>query len=349
MRNRFELPLASSLAYVDLIFIRHGGVQHANSILQNAVDFGVGHREAFVGYVKGFSRCGKTETTKRFIEQLTGVVLTKEPIQLAEGKGRRVLYVEVVSGGTVLGLCQAVLRFFSDLRAVDINGNVNRRLREQDATRRLVEILALNDIDLAVLDEFQNTFRHDAGKFRAAAASMLITLQNGGACPVVVTGTNALDELFAYEDALDQRKDGLAFLEPFALVTEADKKRTRTFVRQFVTELPFEDVHDLFGEDDALRASYFAFRGRPGILTQLCGEAAKAAFKRAGAVRPKSLTVDDFADGFDFFLKHDRKMLGINPFRAKKLPPFPLAVDKPAGFTASGKTGNGLVRTLVDG
>lgn len=329
-REIHELPLESRVDYCSQIFIRHDGIKLADRVLAAAVDNRKGRREGYVGYIKGMSRCGKTETVKRFLKARTGCEVTN-PLQVVEGGGARALFVEVKTGATVLGLAQAILHHLSDLRVFNVDGSLRmRRLREQEAAVFLIDTLARNDIGLLVLDEVQNLFRHGGSAAMASAASFLITIQNARGASVVATGTPLLiDQMFATENAVAERKDGLADLSPFAVASKADKALNTAFVAEFERHLPFIGKPGLASDEEMLMRTHYAWRGRPGVLSKLCRAAIRAAFERhkGSPAGPANLTIGDMAAGFDFSLLHDPRMNGINPFSTKKLPPTALSFD----------------------
>jgi hypothetical protein len=122
--------------------------------------------------------------------------------------------------------------------------------------------------------------------------------------------------------AANLRKGGNAKLTPFGIKTSEQKRAFRSFLHLFAKQLPFDSTCLLTSEgrlvEDMVVPVFFATRGRPGEIAKLCEMATLHAFgfdftgKRP---TPKRLSVDHFADAFDFYLRYDHRMKGFNPFR----------------------------------
>ena len=62
-------------------------------------------------------------------------------------------------------------------------------------------------------------------------------------------------------------------------------------------------------------------------LSKLCEIATVEAYERLGGKNVESLEMADFVAAFDFLLKNDPRMKGVNPFKVddrRKIPTFPL-------------------------
>lgn len=313
---------AEILILIQKIFVRHSGVKHATGLIEQSLSRGLGFREAVVYAIRGYSRCGKTETVKREIERHTRTEMTSEPVQLVSGNGRKILFVDVVVGQTVLGLCQMILAYLGDLRVLDSMGRISaRKIREQDAVTRLIQVLADLGVDLVVMDEFQNVLTHKLD----SAVGFIISIQNARRFPVLVTGTPEMDYLLAHP-TITQRISGIAGLEPFANRTSNDRSRWQRFLKEFEAKLPFRETPRVWRDEQSADRMYFATRGHPGAVSGLFCDAASFTVARDPAAA--ELTEEALAQAFDMRLRNDRRMHGINPWKVELLPEIPLSVHE---------------------
>lgn len=322
-----EMPLAKRLAYIERIFIRHSSIVLASDTLDILTDVPAGQREVTLGYIQGYSRCGKSEILKRHIEKLTGVTVKKKLEQLIRGKEDLVVYVELSSGDTPIGVSQRILGLFEDLKLRRQQTGLPHD-RERDAVRRAIDIANDNKVTLLALDEVQNLFRNSAPGDIAKTASMLISMQNAAEFPIALTASPQLQDLFDGSDATKQRKGPHAFLRPLPFRNEAEQQVFRELVRMFEEKLPFASRPGL-ASDRWLPATFFATRGRVGGLAKLYRTATTAAFKDPDqGGNPAALTMPHIKRGFELLHGSDPDMLGVNPFDGAALPKIPLSVEE---------------------
>src|SRR5258708_8521984 len=157
-------PLQRKLNVIGSIFIRHDDIQRAWKVLDWTYHFGFRLNEASTGYIYGHSRCGKTEVAHRFIESLTG----KRPVrgricdvtgqmrgpvcQLIEGNGIKIVYLDLTNGASPLAACQEILKLFRELKPL-------QRMKQPEATARVIEVLSFHEVDMLIVDEAQQAFR----------------------------------------------------------------------------------------------------------------------------------------------------------------------------------------------
>ena len=342
-----EMPLARRVAYIERIFIRHASIVLADDTLGILTDVPEGRREANLGYIRGYSRCGKSETLKRHIEKLTGVAVEKRLEQLVGGNGHLVVYVELATGDTPLGVAQRILGLFDDLK-------LQRRQRgfpqdrERDAVRRAIDISNDNGVTLLALDEVQNLFRNGSELDIAKTASMLISMQNAAGFPIALTASPRLQELFDGNDAVQQRAGPNTFLRPLPFRDEAEQETFRALVRMFEEKLPFTSKPGL-STDRWLPAAYYATRGRVGRLAKLCKVATTVAFKDTElGGNPAVLTLAHVRRGFELLHGSDPHMLGVNPFDGGALPKIPLSVEEAESAAPATPRKARRGRSLVD-
>ncbi|MCJ2050530.1 ATP-binding protein [Methylobacterium sp. J-070] len=342
-----KLPLAKRLAYIERIFIRHASIVLADDTLGILTDVPSGRREATLGYIRGYSRCGKSETLKRHIEKLTGLPVQKKLEQLIGGNGHLVVYVELSSGDTPLGVAQRILGLFEDLKLHRRNTAVPQD-RERDAIRRAVDISNDNGVTLLALDEVQNLFRTGSAGDIAKTASMLISMQNASGFPIALTASPRLQELFDGNDAVQERAGPSMFLRPLPFRDGDEQEVFRGLVQKFEEKLPYLKGPGLFS-DRWLPATFFATRGRVGRLAKLAHAATTVAFKDAAqGNNPANMTLAHVRRGFELLHGSDPRMLGVNPFDGKALPKIPLSVEEADAITPKTTKKSSRGRSLLD-
>lgn len=322
-----RMPKAQRLGYIERIFIRHSSIYLADETLRILTDVPTTLREATVGYIKGHSRCGKSETLKRHIEKLTGVPVKKKLDQLIGGNDHLVVYVELSSGDTPLGVAQRILGLFEDLMLHRRHPGLPQD-RERDAVRRAIEICNDNGVTLLALDEVQNLFRTGGDSALAKAGSMLISMQNAANFPIALTASPRMQDLFDAVEAVRERAGPISFLKPLPFRTDAEQTVFRSLVQKFEAKLPYQEKPGLSSEQ-WLAATYFATRGRVGRLAKLTLIATSAAFndKDQGG-NPAVLTLGHVRHAFTLLHADDPKMLGVNPYDGDTLPKFPLSIEE---------------------
>jgi hypothetical protein len=276
-----ELPVDLRLEHIQRIFVKHDGIAHARKVLERTFKYGLRLREAQTGYIIGHSRCGKSETVKRFIETKTGKrVQEKVFFQLIEGNGIKIAYADLTNGATPLVASQMLLdELFKDIKT--------KKLKEGQAAGRIVEQFLLHDVDMFIIDEAQQVFR---GKVQGAEdklaklANWLLTLENSRSVRILLVGAPELERLFHLVDPTNERKGAIAYLKPFAFQTADDKVEFASFVEAFVADLPFASTcltNKGRCDDEMLHYLFYATRGRAGGFSKLIEAATIEAFEDA--------------------------------------------------------------------
>jgi AAA domain len=330
-------PLRKKLDVIGSIFIRHDDIHRAWSVLDRTYHFGFRLNESSTGYIYGHSRCGKTETAHRFIQSLTGkrpergvvydsIGRIRGPVcQLIDGKGVKIVYLDLTNGTLPLAACKEILKVFKDVKP-------NQRMKQPEATARVIETLGLHQVDMLIVDESQQAFRGHGIYAPDALGEWLLPMENAKVFKIVLVGSPELKRLFKEVLAARARHGGLAYLKPFNFKTEEDKLFYGAFVRHFERDLPFDSTCLSENGDKVserrLFDTYFATRGAPGDLSLLCEASTISAFERSGSEAPNSLILADFAAGFDYLYHYDERMKGVNPFATtdrKSIPTIPLS------------------------
>jgi len=330
-----HLSIDKKIDLVQQIYLRHGDIDHAWKVLQHNMRFSVRRSEAATGYIIGDPRCGKSETAKRWIQKTCG----KRPLkgmqyQLIEGNGKRIVYADLTNGSTpFIATCEILDKLFTDITV--------KRLSESTAAGRLIDQFGFHGIDQLIIDEGQKMFRGKGPGAASKLASWLVAIENARLFGTVVLGDTRLLDLFDEDDAVNQRKAGLALLKPFPFATADDEADFEDFVVEFERMLPVVRTPITEGTERCsplmLLAIYYSTRGTPGALSKICEVALEAADERLGGKNVDSLEKADFIQAFDFLLKHDPRMKGVNPFKVhdrRSIPTLPFS-SKDAGFTTN--------------
>lgn len=309
--------------HIARIFIRHKDIVHAWEVLQYNFNNGIRLREASTGYIIGHSRCGKSETIKRFIKETTGVEIKtqgdkrdKTDIKLCEGNDVRLIYADMTNGMTPRIASNAILKdVFSALLTATAG--------ESEGARDLIKHFNKHHINMLLIDEAQQMFNGHGPGAALKLGKWLLPLENAASFSTVLAGAPELENLHKTVEAANLRKAGFARLKPFEFSTAMQKAEFRRFLRQFAEQLPYSSSCLLDGDlkfvDELLSPMYYATRGRRGEIAKLFEQATYFAFKKEDSGGcPTRLTVDHLAAAFDFNLLNDHRMKGVNPFRAKK-------------------------------
>ena len=329
MRKKLiALPLDMKLNVIQQIYIRHPGIQRAWDVLEKTEQHGIRLREAATGYIIGESRCGKSETAKRFIQKLTGRKPAEEMrYQLIEGNGKKVVYADMTNGATPLEATRYIVQhIFNDVLA--------HKVKEHNASNRLIDWFQQDEIDVFVIDEGQQLFNGHGPLAATKMGRWLLSLENAASFRTIVIGDTHLYDLFNAVPALLERKSGIAHLEPFSFATDVDKVVLGKFLFEFERCLPVDETclsnNGRAVSTRRLLDVYFATRGAPGAISKLCEGAFVAAYARTEGAIPEKLELADFVAAFDLLSGADQRMLGINPFKAdseKDIPTIPYTPD----------------------
>jgi hypothetical protein len=320
---RKDAPLDLCTQHIGRIYVRHDDIKHAWNVLEFAFQQGR-LRESSTGYIIGHNRCGKSETIKRFIFAKTGVEIKREdeetskevpPVRMCEGKGNRILFADMTNGMTPRVASRLILKeAFKYLKA--------DRSAEGEGAVDIVKQMTAKRVKLFIIDEGQQMFYGHGSDAPMKLGKWLLPLENAAAFRTVVVAGPEMELLHETVVAANLRKGGYAKLTPFSIKTTEQRRAFRSFLYLFAKQLPFKSTCLISPDgkliEDMVIPIFFATRGRPGEVAKLCEMATLHAFgfdfSGKGAV-PKHLTIDHFADAFDFYLRHDHRMKDFNPFR----------------------------------
>lgn len=354
-----DAPLKQAQDQIGSIFVRHGGVNDAWRVLDWTYRFGFRLNESQPGYIHGDSRCGKTETAHRWIKHMTGkrpirgsqLVNGKEEVlacQEIEGRGIKVLYLDLTNGASPLEVCKAILKMYGYPKPME-------RMKQTQATTKAIGIMIARCVDVVIVDEAQQAFKGGGEQAAQAMAEWLLPMANAKSFKLIFIGARNLDKIFRVQSA-QARHYGIALLEAFSVNTKVNKGLWAAFLEKFFEKVPFNTA-DLRVDGDKKKPFterhvfnfYFATRGAPGELSKFVETAPISAFERNDGVLPGNLLAVDFADAFDFLWRNDKRMQGANPFTIEDIhdiPAIPLTSQANADDNTRRQTNS---RTAVPG
>jgi hypothetical protein len=326
--NRPLTPLDHKRLQIGTIFVQHPDVVAVRELLNQLNETNFRLREMETAYIRGWSRCGKSETIKRWIHEKTGQhVIPGVKLQLLEGNGIRIIYADMTSGSTPM---QASQMIGSKL----FGSNKILALKELQVTDEFIGLLSEDEVTFLIVDEAQWLLRSLGPKGADKFAAWVLTIENARAFQLVLVGAPFLELLQLMVDAADARQAGSRLLKPFGFQTEDQQAQYKAFSKAFAKEVPYKsnwirEALETSKCDEALYAFFFATRGRPGTHAKLHEHAAVASYRRTG--RLETLSKEDFSAAFELRYLANAKYLGFNPFKDsdfKRLPKFPLTIEE---------------------
>ncbi len=295
------------LSRIQQIYIKHPRAKMIQTQMELHWRYGLRLRESTACFIVGNSRCGKSETLKRFVKQKTGVTVPKTSdgqALLVEGNGVRIVYLDAMNGATPLEASKSMLKDLFQFQAT---------FSENEASGKVLHFFGIGKIDLLIIDEGQKMI----GKGSATAATgkfanWLLSMANARRVRIIVAGGPELQDLIDGHHMIRDRKDSLQHITPFAHATKADRAAFAKFLAEFDAKTPFikTPLTDLNLQD----AFFFATRGRPGRLSFLLEKATQVAFLESEEQPMPELTLSHVAQAFDLVMLFETQMLGINPF-----------------------------------
>jgi len=310
------------LSRIQQIYIKHPQVTRVGTQLDLHWKHGLRLREATTSFIVGHSRCGKSETLKRFVKSKTGMSMPKTSsgtCLLVEGNDARIVYLDTMNGATPL---QASISILANLFQFKL------KITENQASEKLIHFFGLAGVDLFVIDEGQKMIGADGvGRAADKFVNWLLSLENAGKFRIVVSGGPELQNTIDTHPMVRDRKDAVQHLKPFAHATDVDRAAFRNFLTNFDGVMPFESTP--LSQAKLQDAFFFACRGRPGKLAKLMEKATQIAFLRSEDKPMNDLTVGHLSEAFSLSLLSESQMLGVNPFDHEgALPSIPLSIEQ---------------------
>jgi hypothetical protein len=328
--NKPLTPLDHKRLSIGKIFVQHTDVVAVRELLNSVSETSFRLREMETLYFRGWTRCGKSETIKRWIYEQTGQhVIPGVALQLLEGNGIRIIYADMTSGATPMQASQMIgSKLFGSNKILS--------LKELQVTDEFIRLLSPDDgvTTFLIVDEAQWLLRSLGPKGADRFAAWVLTIENARAFQLVLVGAPFLELLQLMVEAADARQAGSRLLKPFGFRTEDQQAQYGAFSKSFAGEVPYESNWIKEGLEtskryETLHALFFATRGRPGTHAKLHEHAAVASYRRTGSL--DSLSKEDFCAAFELRYLANAKYQGFNPFKDsdfKRLPQFPLTIEE---------------------
>jgi Bacterial TniB protein len=254
------------------------------------------HTVNTLGMLVGDSRAGKTFAAKRYAKS--------HPETAGEtGLVMPVLYVEMPPEDVGSGV-RGVLDNIADA----LKFPHTQRMTNQFKMAEIIKNLKARDVQLVILDEFEQVFRESDKRMASFGRSLLRKMLNLGTLSVVCIGLEDTYRLLRADKQLLGR-GGLPYrhLPSYSWDNAEERVSFRQICDAFDRELPFEERSGLGRTDMAVRLHY-ASDGHVGRLQWMIEAAA------GYAMDADALSVDraHFAEAYD-----ERMELGtdFNPFR----------------------------------
>jgi hypothetical protein len=178
------------------IFVAHPAAAEAQFMLKDAIKNGARIREFSTRYLIGYSRCGKSETTKRLITELTGKPVLKEFFQIIEGNGHKIVYADLTLGATPKAACRMMLfQLFGDKQCL------RPALTESEMTVLMINLFRKHGITWLFIDEAQTMLRSLTDKGAHKLSEFVLSIENARAFGTTLIGAPGLDHLHQMEAA----------------------------------------------------------------------------------------------------------------------------------------------------
>lgn len=316
------------LQRIQQTYIKHPQAQRVRMQLDLHWKYGLRMREGTTSYIVGYSRCGKSETLKRFTKDRTGKNFPKSKdgtVLLIEGNGVRVVYLDTMNGATPR---QASISMLKNLF------NYHIRITENEAAEKLIHFFSENKIDLFIIDEGQKMIgKEGTGLAADKFVNWLLSLENAGCTRIVVSGGPELQNTIDTHPMLRDRKDSVQHIRPFPHGTSAEKEAFKKFLKAFDDHMPY--VSTPIAEPALQDAVFYATRGRPGRLAKLLEKATQIALMRNKDKPVAKLDQSHLAEAFDMIMLEEAQMFGVNPFdHDGDLPTIPVSIEQEEADTS---------------
>lgn len=244
--------------------------------------------------ITGRQGAGKTTLYNSYARQFPRVV-TKERVLIP------VLAASIPAPATVKSLPTRVLSA--------LGGSYPDRGTAVSQTLRIINFFDKCEVELMILDEFQNFIDANSNAILINISNWLKDLINETRKPVVLVGMPHSERILLANPQLERRFSMRETLEPFGWVTAAAQAEFGRFLQELDVRLPFPRRSNLAAIETAMRI-FLATQGIVGYVMKLVRRAA-------------IMAIDEGADCLDLELLARaykerlaaRMGSGINPFR----------------------------------
>jgi predicted AAA+ superfamily ATPase len=216
-----------------------------------------------------------------------------------EGTIIPVLTSEIFTPATPKGMASGLL--------FDIGDPLADRGTMIGQTMRLYTQIEECDVEIIIIDEFQNLIDEKSNHVLTESAKWLKEFINRTKLPVVLVGMPTSDKILAKNEQLKRRFSARRDLNPFKFKTEAEIMDFRKLLQMIDHELPFPKRSQLADPDTALRF-YVASRGLISGVMKPISKGAELAMKKG----QDRITVEDLAEAYEAISALDQQK--GNPF-----------------------------------
>lgn len=184
-----------------------------------------------------------------------------------------VLYVETPQGPSTLTLASAILEALGDPFAY--KGNQSER------TSRVIRFFQSSQLELLLIDEFQNFYEGNNRNEREDVSNWLKGLLNKSKVPVVLSGMPRSIHVLGANKELRRRFGTAHYYPPFSIDSRADMAAFRAVLKALHQQLPIPcpPLHDA----DLARRFYYATNGVIDYVVRILETAVKSQTSREAA------------------------------------------------------------------
>ncbi|MBB1295513.1 TniB family NTP-binding protein [Pseudoalteromonas sp. SR41-4] len=204
------------------------------------------------------------------------------------------------------GLDATLIQMLADLELFG-SSQIKKRGYKTDLTKKLVESLIKAEVELLIINEFQELIEFKSVQERQQIANGLKFISEEAKVPIVLVGMPWAAKI-AEEPQWASRLVRKRKLEYFSL--KSDSKYFRQYLMGLAKQMPFDELHKLESKHTTM-SLFAACRGESRALKHLLLEALKLALSCNEYLENKHFITA--YDKFDFF--NDKELLELkNPF-----------------------------------
>ena len=210
----------------------------------------------------------------------------KKRVQANQNYSRTSIPVLVSRISKGKGLEATLIQVLSDL---DLFGSKqrNKRGEKPDLTKKLIETLVKAEVELLIINEFQELIEFKNRQERQYIANELKLISEEAQVPIVLVGM-PWAELIAEEPQWSSRLVRKRNLDYFSL--KKDRKYFRRYLMGLAKQMPFDSLPQ-FEEQYTITALFSACRGQNRALKHLLSEALKLALSCNEELQNKHLSI----------------------------------------------------------
>ncbi|HIC46204.1 MAG TPA: DEAD/DEAH box helicase [Methylophaga aminisulfidivorans] len=176
--------------------------------------------------------------------------------------------------------------------------------------KRLYKYIAVAEVKLIILDEFQHLISSKSKKVLNDIADTIKTIINETKVPVILVGTTKANEVFVENPEMARRISEKIRLKPFSISSEEELKTYRKFLAHIDKSLPFIKLSNLAQLEMSIRF-FAASNGYIDDTMRIIQDAGYSAIH----ANKDAINLEDLADAFENNPGQNQQAEG-NPFIA---------------------------------